>query len=219
MSNANDFVIREGDLSYYRDSAWLHPDGNYPEWAKKAGLTLEKYIGKDADVVIPDGIDEIGDEAFIKNKFLENVVVSEGVYLLGIKSFCSCPNLKRMVIHGTIHVWGDFITKKQNVELVFLKNSLDSVDTPYQEKALRGFIYATENDLPMDESIKEDNVAWIKRRRKKLYPTVLENLSLLRLMLSNNIVPKKEVDDLLSQATQAGCTEATALLLQYSQSK
>ena len=219
MSNASGFIIQEGELSWYRDSAWLHPDGNYPEWALKEGKTLVKYTGKDPDVIIPDGISEIGDEAFFKNKYLETVTVPESVYLLGTKSFYSCTNLKQIVCHGTIQVWSDFITKKQDVVLVFLKNALDTVDTPFQEKALRGFIYATENDLPTDESVKEDNVAWIKRRRKKLYPTALENLPLLRLMLDNKIVPKKEVDDLLAQATEANQAETAALLLAYSQTK
>lgn len=219
MSNASDFIIQEGELSWRRDSAWLHPDGNYPDWALKEGKTLVKYTGKASDVIIPDGISEIGDEAFSKNKHLETVTVPESVYLLGTKSFYSCPNLKQIVCHGTIQVWSDFITKKQDVVLVFLKNALDTVDTPFQEKALRGFIYATENDLPMEENIKEENVAWIKRRKKKLYPTALENLSLLNLMLDSKVVPKKEVDDLLNQATESNLTEAAAMLLQYSQSK
>ena len=219
MGNASDFIIREGELSYYRDSAWMHQDGNYPDWAKKEGLTFEKYAGKDSTVFLPDGVDEIGDEAFFKNKFLETVIVPESVYMLGIKSFYSCPNLKRMFIHGTIHCWSDFITKKQNVELVFFKNSLDDVDTPYQEKALHGFIYAMEKNLPIDESIKGENIAWIKRRRKKLYPVALENITFLKLMLDNKIVPQKEVDELLKQAAEANLTDASAMLLQYSQSK
>lgn len=53
----------------------------------------------------------------------------------------------------------------------------------------------------------------------KLYPTALENLPRLRLMLDNKIVPKKEVDDLLAQATEANHAETAALLLEYSQIK
>ena len=218
MSSASDFVIREGELSWFRDSKWMQPVKR-EEWEKEFGLTLEKYTGKDADVLIPEGIDEIGEEAFFKNKYLETVSVPESVYMLGIKSFYSCANLKRMIIHGTIQCWSDFITKKQDVELVLLKNALDSVATPYQEKALRGFIYAEEKGLPVDKNVREENISWIKRRRKKLYPTALENLSLMQLMLDCKIVPQKEVEDLLRQATESNSTEAAAMLLQYSQSK
>lgn len=219
MSNAIDFAIREGELSWFRDSKWMHPDRKREDWEKEFGLTLEKYTGKDADVVIPEGVNEIGDEAFFKNKYLETVSVPESVYMLGIKSFYSCSNLKRMIIHGAIQCWSAFITKKQDVELVFLKNALDGVDTSYQEKALRGFIYAEEKGLPVDENVREENLSWIKRRRKKLYPAALENLALMRLMLDSKIVPKKEVEDLLQQATESNSTEAAAMLLQYSQSK
>ena len=219
MSSAKDFDIRECEL-YCSNAAHLYPDGNYPEWAQEKGPMLVKYSGKDSTVEIPDGVLEVGEEAFFKNKYIEVVTVPESTYGIGIKAFCSCPNLKRIIFRGSIQVWGDsLLTKKQNVELVFLKNSIDDVITIYQEKALAGFLYAVKNGMPVDEAVKEENLAWIKRRRKKLFPAAFENHTLLTLMLDNKMIPKKELDDVIYQATELGYTEVTVQLLNFSLQK
>ena len=220
MSSTKDFNIQECELTYYTSGGMLHPDGNYPEWAIREGPMLVKYSGKDINVEIPDGVLEVGEEAFFKNKFVEEVTVPESTYAIGINAFCGCTNLKRILFKGTIHFGGDYIiTKKQNVELVFLKNSIDSVVSVYQEKALAGFLYAVENGLSMDETVKGDNLEWIKRRRKKLYPAAFENPVLLGLILDNKLISRKELDEVISQATELGHTAVVAQLLSYSQQK
>ena len=220
MSSTKDFNIQECELTYYTSGGMLHPDGNYPEWAIREGPMLVKYSGKDINVEIPDGVLEVGEEAFFKNKFVEEVTVPESTYAIGINAFCGCTNLKRILFKGTIHFWGDYIiTKKQNVELVFLKNSIDSVVSVYQEKALVGFLYAGENGVPVEDTVRGENLEGIKRRRKKLYPVAFENPVLLGLILDNKLIPRKELDDVISQATELGHTAVVAQLLSYSQQK
>ena len=210
-----DFEIINGKLSWRKNADWLYPDGNYPEWAKKNGKILVKYKGKDTRVYIPDGIDEIGAEAFRKNKYIEVVDFPESVYDIGAHALYNCQNLKTVIFRGYLYVWSDFITKKQQVQLVFLKNSLDDVDNKYQEKALLGFIYCVENDLMIDDTVFEKNLIWIKRRRKKLYQQAVTNHTLLQILLNHHLVPKQEIDELLELATASGDAEATAMILNY----
>ena len=71
----------------------------------------------------------------------------------------------------------------------------------------------------MDETVKGDNLEWIKRRRKKLYPAAFENPVLLGLILDNKLISRKELDEVISQATELGHTAVVAQLLSYSQQK
>ena len=70
MSNASDFIIENG--------------------------VLTKYVGPGGDVVIPEGVTKIGDEAFAQCKALTGVIMSDTVKTIGSGSFFWCRNLKRV---------------------------------------------------------------------------------------------------------------------------
>lgn len=54
---------------------------------------LEKYLGKQKEVTIPDGVKIIDNEAFRKCTFLEHVIIPESVIKIG-KAFSYCQSLK-----------------------------------------------------------------------------------------------------------------------------
>jgi len=56
--------------------------------------TLVKYAGTNANVVIPNGITEIGRDAFRGNAFIENVTIPNTVKSIEPLAFCDCKNLK-----------------------------------------------------------------------------------------------------------------------------
>ena len=109
MSSTKDFNIQECELTYYTSGGMLHPDGNYPEWAIREGPMLVKYSGKDINVEIPDGVLEVGEEAFFKNKFVEEVTVPESTYAIGINAFFGCTNLKRILFKVLRNIYLEFI--------------------------------------------------------------------------------------------------------------
>lgn len=76
MSNANDFEIK-----------------NYFD-----GLSLEKYTGTEAHVVIPDTITRIGVGAFRGNQFLVSVHIPDSVQEISYIAFENCCNLKEIRI-------------------------------------------------------------------------------------------------------------------------
>ena len=81
MTNYNDFII-ENDV-------------------------LTKYIGKDTEITIPDGIVNIGDDAFRGCNTLEGVIIPNSVNYIGFQAFSYCENLQHITIPESVISIGD----------------------------------------------------------------------------------------------------------------
>ena len=82
-------------------------DPKYPEGFVVKNGELLKYIGKDKDVRIPDGITRIGSGAFWNNLGLESVIIPESVTCICGDAFVYCENLKRVNIPESVDQMGD----------------------------------------------------------------------------------------------------------------
>ena len=67
------------------------------DFAIKNGV-LTKYKGAGGDVVIPEGVTEIGEDAFLGCSSLESVSIPEGVREIGEDAFAFCKSLKSVTI-------------------------------------------------------------------------------------------------------------------------
>ena len=63
---------------------------------------LVKYIGRDKNVTVPNGINKIGDSAFYHCNVIESVVIPSNVKSLGNEVFKDCANLKSVQISDGI---------------------------------------------------------------------------------------------------------------------
>ena len=68
---------------------------------------LVKYLGKGGDVVIPDGVTEIGDEAFMDCENLVFVRIPDGVTRIGGSAFKRCGQLGRVRVPDSLKSIGD----------------------------------------------------------------------------------------------------------------
>lgn len=86
MSNINDFEIKEG--------------------------VLIRYTGNDAEVVIPNSVTCIGNEAFKECNSIMSVTIPEGVTSIEDSAFFFCHNLEKIKIPNSVQNigWGAFIS-------------------------------------------------------------------------------------------------------------
>ena len=82
MSNASDFIIENG--------------------------VLKKYVGPGGDVVIPEGVTEIGVGAFNMCRRLNSVVIPETVKTIGLQAFRDCVGLKRITVPNSVTKIGEW---------------------------------------------------------------------------------------------------------------
>ena len=73
---------------------------------KIANAVLKKYTGKEENPVIPDGVVEIGDNAFSYAK-IRSLVIPEGVVKIGNGAFDSCDMLESITLPDTLETIGD----------------------------------------------------------------------------------------------------------------
>ncbi len=76
MSNASDFVIENG--------------------------VLTKYTGEDTNVIIPEGVTEIGNDALRWQNKIVNIMIPDSVKSIGDKAFSRCSYLKQITMPGGI---------------------------------------------------------------------------------------------------------------------
>ena len=69
---------------------------------------LKKYTGPGGDVVIPEGVTEIGDRAFYECSDLESVVIPAGVTKISRSAYSKCTWLRQVEIPSSVTEIGDF---------------------------------------------------------------------------------------------------------------
>ena len=95
MSNINGFVIENGVLKEYKGQGG---DVVIPEGVTNIGASAFSGCSSLASVVIPEGVTSIGDEAFYYCQSLTSVVIPEGVTSIGGEAFKYCSSLTSVVI-------------------------------------------------------------------------------------------------------------------------
>lgn len=68
---------------------------------------LKKYIGSGREITIPDGVTEIGDEAFGVCMSVNSVIIPNGVTKIGNQAFWCCNALTSVQIPGSVTKIGD----------------------------------------------------------------------------------------------------------------
>ena len=71
------------------------------------GSELLSYSGSEKNVVVPDGIEVIGREAFAANPYLESVTLPDSVRMIDYAAFADCPSLNQILLPDSVTTIGD----------------------------------------------------------------------------------------------------------------
>lgn len=63
---------------------------------------LTDFIGSSPDLIIPEGVKEIGKSAFAGNQILESLAIQKGVAKTADRAFADCKALKKVSIPASV---------------------------------------------------------------------------------------------------------------------
>lgn len=72
------------------------------------GAILRSYKGTESRIIVPEGIETIGKDAFFKNVFLNGLVLPNSLKSIESKAFFGCKNLESVTLNNQITSIGDF---------------------------------------------------------------------------------------------------------------
>lgn len=91
---------------------------------------LKKYKGKESDVIIPDTVTSIGEEAFKGCKKIKSVTIGKSVTTIGKYAFYECTALSKVILPDTL--------KRLGVGAFKYCSSLVSIEIPVSVKSISG---------------------------------------------------------------------------------
>ena len=101
------------------------------------GTTLVKYIGDEKNVKIPNGIKEIGCDAFRDNEDIVSVEFSQEVEMVGSYAFDGCDNLKCLTFGSSLkHIqFGAFDYYSESISIIIYQGSIEDWPRPRRQSA------------------------------------------------------------------------------------
>ena len=91
-----------------------------------SGNKLVRYQGVNKNIVIPNGILEIGNNAFMNNEYIETVEFSNSVRIIEESAFENCVHLFKLINNNNIQYYKKNSFKNTGlIELEFSENTID----------------------------------------------------------------------------------------------
>ena len=188
-------------------------------------------------MVIPEGVQTIGPLAFYDCASLTGITIPKSVQTIGQSAFERCVSLTRVTILGAKKIGISAFDLCRSLESVYISAKVESIHgqafcecpavllAPHvpltgfdgwdKPAALRGFARLCAENAEIDEAIRPSYVKYMKRYKKKLCPQAVRHTELLRLMLSEKIVDREDVDLLLMECDEQNNVAAKAAVLEY----
>lgn len=103
---------------------------------------LVTYLGKDAEVVIPEGVCWIEDGVFIENEYVQSVVLPKSLTWIQRFAFAKCKNLKKITIPASVTCIDQGAFSDSGLEEVVFEGKPEIrlwafSGTPWKEKELK----------------------------------------------------------------------------------
>lgn len=162
----------------------------------------------DVDIVVPDGIETIDNEAFSGHRY-KSITIPESVTQIGRYAFAACrvPEIHFKSVNINVSSTAFEQAKIQRIYAPTYK----FLPGEWKLVAIRTFLEQCVNDINM---VKDDNdyKAYIKRNYRKMIADSPEYLHLFIYLVYANILLPDEIDNYMDKSNVA---EIKALLLEY----
>ena len=90
---------------------------------------LTGYFGSAKNIILPNGITAIGQDAFFNNEIINSVVIPEGVEKIEDGAFWMCTNLKSVVLPSTIQKIGDNAFNSSGLTSIVIPDGCEEIGT------------------------------------------------------------------------------------------
>nr|WP_325178798.1 leucine-rich repeat domain-containing protein [uncultured Oscillibacter sp.] len=175
-------------LALFENTLWLKKLGEFAV----VDHFLIKYQGRETNVVIPEGITEIG----------------RG-------TFRDCANLQSVTIPKSVEEIDKSVFEGSRPAIIAPHIPIDEFAPANKPGACAGFAKAYLDGMELDEEIKAEYLEYIKGHKKKLYPDAVRHEELLQLMFAEKMISRKDVDLLLEECDKQKNNAAKAVVLEY----
>lgn len=170
-----------------------------PEGVKEIGWRAFSECTGLASVTIPESVTEIRSLAFYGCANLTSVTIPESVTEIGNYIFSSCTGLTGVTVLGRLEKLDESIFYKSRPVLITPHIPISGFSAGDRPGAICGFAKLYFDNTEMDEEIRAGYLKYIKGQKKKLYPLAVRHEELLRLMLAEKMLSRKDVDILLAE--------------------
>ena len=175
-------------LALFENTLWLKKLGEFAV----VDHFLIKYQGRETNVVIPEGITEIG----------------RG-------TFRDCANLQSVTIPKSVEEIDKSVFEGSRPAIIAPHIPIDEFAPANKPEACAGFAKACLDGMELDEEIKAEYLEYIKGNKKRLYPDAVRHEELLQLMFAEKMISRKDVDLLLEECDKQKNNAAKAVVLEY----
>ena len=175
-------------LALFENTLWLKKLGEFAV----VDHFLIKYQGRETNVVIPEGITEIG----------------RG-------TFRDCANLQSVTIPKSVEEIDKSVFEGSRPAIIAPHIPIDEFAPANKPGACAGFAKAYLDGMELDEEIKAEYLEYIKGNKKRLYPDAVRHEELLQLMFAEKMISRKDVDLLLEECDKQKNNAAKAVVLEY----
>ncbi len=197
--------------------------GAFGGCSKLASLTLPPKMKKISayfcldckslrEVTLPPALTSIGTESFAGTA-LETVTIPATVTTMKARAFQGC-HLRRAVLQGELKLSGQILGKAP-FELIAGEIPFSQLPQAYRVCGVLGFAACYQEGQALGEEYQAECLQYIKGQRKRLYPLAMKHPALLSVMVSEKLIPKEDMENLLQQAAKLKRAELNAMLLEY----
>ncbi len=145
----------------------------------------------------------------------ENVVIPEGITEIGRGTFRDCANLQSVTIPKSVEEIDKSVFEGSCPAIIAPHIPIDEFAPKNKPGACAGFARAYLDGMELDEEIKAEYLEYIKGHKKSLYPDAVRHEELLQLMLAEKMLVRKDIDPLLEECDQQNNVAAKAAVLDY----